>query len=130
MLTLLAPIAALAQSVPPPVTFNDPFFLFFEYASADVGARHTYLLTNIGKAVREFPSKRVEIVGHADRKGSAISNLALSRRRAEAIKAALVRQGIPEGMITVAAVGEARPIVETADGMAEAKNRFVTVMIY
>jgi outer membrane protein OmpA-like peptidoglycan-associated protein len=33
-------------------------------------------------------------------------------------------------VITVDAVGEDRPIVPTADGVAEAQNRFVTVMIY
>jgi outer membrane protein OmpA-like peptidoglycan-associated protein len=130
MLTLLLRLAVLAQSVPAPPQLKDPFLLFFDHASAEVGARHTYLLVNIEKAVQATQAKRVEIVGHADRKGSSRFNLALSRRRAAAIKAALVRRGVPERVITVDAVGEDRPIVPTADGVAEAQNRFVTVMIY
>jgi outer membrane protein OmpA-like peptidoglycan-associated protein len=130
MLTLLIAVAILAQSVrPPPATF-DPFVLFFDYASAEVGARHTDLIANIHKAFEASEAKRVEIVGHADRKGSSSFNLALSRRRAEAIKAALVRQGVAAEAITVDAVGEDRPLVPTSNGVAEAQNRYVTVMIY
>jgi outer membrane protein OmpA-like peptidoglycan-associated protein len=130
MLTLLLPIAALAQSVPAPPSTFDPFFLFFDHASADVVGHHTYLIANIHKAVQATGAKRLEIVGHADRKGSASFNLTLSRRRAEAVKAALVRQGVPAEAIGADAVGEERPIVPTADGVAEPINRFVTVMIY
>ncbi|HEY9348645.1 MAG TPA: OmpA family protein [Inquilinus sp.] len=69
----------------------------------------------------------VDIIGHADRAGSAASNLDLSLRRAEAVRDALVARGVPESLLSVRAVGESDPLVPTADGVAEPQNRFVEI---
>ena len=53
--------------------------------------------------------------GHADRAGAEDYNLALSLKRAEAVRNALVAAGIPAGAITVARRGESEPAVPTPD---------------
>ncbi|HEX8363984.1 MAG TPA: OmpA family protein [Allosphingosinicella sp.] len=67
------------------------------------------------------------VTGHADRVGSAAANRRLSRRRAEAVRDYLAARGIPYASMTIVAVGESRPMVDTADGVPEALNRFVMV---
>ncbi|HEV8260185.1 MAG TPA: OmpA family protein, partial [Burkholderiales bacterium] len=52
----------------------------------------------------------IEVVGHADRIGSEKYNLNLSRRRANAVKTYLVRQGIPAGKINAVGRGESEPV--------------------
>ncbi|GAV36929.1 outer membrane protein precursor [Roseomonas sp. TAS13] len=55
--------------------------------------------------------------------------MGLSRRRADAVAAELVRQGIQRSEITVEAFGESRPLVPTADGVREPQNRRVEIVL-
>jgi outer membrane protein OmpA-like peptidoglycan-associated protein len=52
----------------------------------------------------------IDVFGHADRIGSTKYNLNLSQRRANAVKAYLVRQGIPSGKINAEGRGESEPV--------------------
>lgn len=54
--------------------------------------------------------KTVKIVGHADRTGNAVSNQKLSERRAEAVKALLIKKGIAENVITTQGKGSTQPV--------------------
>ena len=71
----------------------------------------------------------LEVTGHADRSGSDRYNLRLSQRRADAVKVALIDKGIPADQIAVIAKGESEPLVATADGVREAQNRRVQVIL-
>lgn len=72
-------------------------------------------------------SSQVEVVvtGHADRIGSEFYNQGLSQRRADAVKAYLVEQGIEESHIETVAKGESQPLVSCDDvkGEVSGKNR-------
>jgi outer membrane protein OmpA-like peptidoglycan-associated protein len=52
----------------------------------------------------------------------------LSQRRADAVKAELVKLGIPASEITTVAKGESDPLVPTADGVREPRNRRVEIV--
>ena len=54
-------------------------------------------------------------------------NEKLSARRAEAVRAELVRLGVPADAITVRAEGENAPLVATAAGVREPLNRYVAI---
>lgn len=88
------------------------------------------MVDNAAEAVRLTSASKVEIVGHADRKGSSSYNLRLARLRALAVKRALVERGVPAEAITARSVGENEPIVPTGDGVEEAQNRYLTIMIW
>ena len=57
------------------------------------------------------------------------TTLRLSERRAEAVKAELIRLGVPATVITTVGKGEEDPLVPTKDGVREAQNRRVEIVI-
>ncbi|MDP2226415.1 MAG: OmpA family protein [Moraxellaceae bacterium] len=57
----------------------------------------------------------IDVTGHTDRIGTASANLALSRRRAEAVKAMLVKEGIPASGIRTAGMGASKPVTDAGD---------------
>ena len=69
------------------------------------------------------------VTGNADRSGADGYNQALSLRRAEAVKAVLVRDGVQSSTIVIIAKGETQPLVSTADGAREPQNRNVAISI-
>ena len=56
-------------------------------------------------------------------------HLALSLRRAESVKAAMIKLGVPASLIVVIGKGESQPLVPTADGVREPQNRRVEIVI-
>ncbi len=72
---------------------------------------------------------RITTTGHADTSGTPAYNLALSERRANAVKAELVKLGFREAEIVVMFRGEAEPLVATGDGVREPQNRRVEIVM-
>jgi outer membrane protein OmpA-like peptidoglycan-associated protein len=72
---------------------------------------------------------RIEVNGHADRTGSAAYNQTLSERRAQNVAAELVRNGVPQNIITVQGFGYTRPLVPTGPGAREPQNRRVEIIL-
>lgn len=77
-------------------------------------------------ASRERPV-RILVIGNADRVGSDDYNLRLSVRRAEAVKAELVRDGLDNRLIYVSGRGFHDPAVPTEPGVRERENRRVVI---
>jgi outer membrane protein OmpA-like peptidoglycan-associated protein len=119
--TLLAAATPAIARLPPMV--------WFETGSVRLGARGEAELDWAVAWLRETRAEHISIGGHADRVGSAAANLRLSRRRAEAVREALVRRGFPADRIEIRAFGETRPLIETADGVPERQNRYAIVVI-
>jgi len=121
--------APIAAPPPPPPPAPPSFMVFFDWDRSDLSpqARQT-----IGQAAQSFKQKgnaRVTATGHADRSGPDAYNMALSLRRANAVKDELVRQGVPANAIVVTGRGESMPLVQTADGVREPQNRRVEIVV-
>lgn len=76
----------------------------------------------------QYPERRVMIEGFTDNVGGDDSNLALSRRRAEAFQQALINGGVPAERIEVRAYGEAYPVADNASAAGRQQNRRVEVL--
>lgn len=81
----------------------------------------TYLLT--------LPAPEILVVGHTDRVGSQADNDRLSRQRAEAVKRTIQAAGVRTVRIQASGRGEREPVVQTADGVAEPRNRRVEIRV-
>jgi outer membrane protein OmpA-like peptidoglycan-associated protein len=71
----------------------------------------------------------VVVIGHTDRVGSDDYNDTLSRQRAEVARQALVYRGLAAEQAVTVGRGKREPVVPTADGVAEARNRRVEILV-
>jgi OOP family OmpA-OmpF porin len=101
--------------------------LYFKFDSADLAKGAEATLAKITAAYRSGAPVTIVLGGHADRAGPVPYNRALSRRRSEAVRRALIERGIPIQLISQFAFGEARPQIATSDGAREPRNRRVEI---
>ncbi|MGL5867395.1 MAG: OmpA family protein [Dermatophilaceae bacterium] len=83
----------------------------------------------VAAILKTAPTTRVAIAGFTDNRGSQAGNLALSTRRAEAVRVALVQRGIAAGRLTAAGRGSASPIATNATEAGRASNRRITFTV-
>ena len=121
------PVAAPAPAPAPALVRT--YRVFFNWDRADLTERAREIIAEAANNARRVQTTRVEVAGHADRSGSAAYNQRLSQRRADAVAAELIRQGIAPDEIAVSAYGESRPLVPTADGVREPQNRRVEIVL-
>jgi OOP family OmpA-OmpF porin len=84
--------------------------LRFEEASTRIDRASASLVDEVATALRPCLGSIIEITGHTDSLGSEPGNLALSRERAEAVRAALVERGIPADGLRTRGVGSSVPV--------------------
>jgi len=73
--------------------------------------------------------KKLRVEAHTDDQGSDSANLALSQRRADAVRRALVSAGIAAARITAVGKGEAAPVADNASAEGRARNRRVEITV-
>ena len=79
--------------------------------------------------MNKFPLSEFAIKGHTDTTGSVSGNLKLSNKRANAVKAYLVKNGIDASRLTSKGFGQDRPIDTNDTRAGRAKNRRVEVKV-
>jgi outer membrane protein OmpA-like peptidoglycan-associated protein len=102
----------------------------FALDSARILPEYDERVRNFAEILRRNPSMRTTIVGHTDRRGSYGYNMALSKRRAEAVKARLVELGISSDRIRTEGKGYTRPIASGSGESAHRLNRRIEAKIY
>lgn len=112
---------------PPPVARN--YLVFFDWDKATLTEEARTIIRSATEASKKVAVTRIRTTGHADRSGPDRYNMGLSLRRAAAVKAELVRLGVPPQMIVVVGKGEREPLVPTADGVREPQNRRVEIVL-
>ena len=71
----------------------------------------------------------VEVTGHTDRVGKVADNDRLSQERAEAVRDAMVKNGLQASFIRAVGRGEREPLIPTPDEQEEPRNRRVQVIV-
>ncbi len=112
---------------PQPVPLEREFIVFFGFNRADLTPQALSTIRKAVGSVRDSGSAAIRVVGHADRAGSISYNKALSVRRAQSVKKALIGEGIAGNSISISGRGESEPAVPTADGIREPQNRRVHI---
>ena len=119
-----------AVAPPPPAAPQAPsFMVFFDWDRSNLSAQAVNTIKQAAAQYKTKGSARVTATGHTDKSGPDSYNMALSLRRANTVKDALVREGVPATAISVIGKGESQPLVQTADGVREPQNRRVEIVI-
>lgn len=116
---------ALAALPPPPRRF----VLNFRFESDELTDQARTLLPDVLQLVRDRPLANVVVTGHTDTMGTPQANYELGLKRASAVRNLLIRAGLDPARIDVSSLGETDPLVRTADGTAEPRNRRVDIAV-
>ena len=115
-------------SAPPATQVKQLFVVYFNTGQSDLSPDAQ---AKIDQAAATFKQggTAVAVKGHADRVGDQGANLRLSMQRTAAVKAALMRAGVPESAIRSGSLGEESLPVPTADQVPERLNRSVHITV-
>ncbi|MGH8240021.1 MAG: peptidoglycan-associated lipoprotein Pal [Steroidobacteraceae bacterium] len=102
--------------------------VYFAYDRAEIKPEFVPIVTAHAKYLNANSSNKVRLEGHSDERGSREYNIGLGERRAQAVRRALMLQGVTEAQITTVSYGEERPAVQGSDESAYAKNRRVELV--
>ena len=103
--------------------------VLFQTGSAALRPGAADKLRTLAGYLHAHPAQAVRIDGFTDAVGSAASNLALSRARADSVAHALSEQGVNPQRLSLNGHGEADPVASNADAAGRQLNRRVEVTL-
>ena len=108
------------------LTFGD---VLFDTGKSDLNSGATRKLDQLAQFLTEHQDRRVQIDGFTDSVGADGYNEELSRRRADAVKSALLTRGIDGSRIGTQGYGKTFPVASNSDSGGRQLNRRVEVVI-
>ena len=104
--------------------------IFFDTGKADIKPESKASLDQIGALLKQRPDLKLHVVGHTDNVGGIDSNMALSKRRAESVVAALATTyGVNRARLTGNGVASLAPVKTNTTEEGRAKNRRVELVL-
>ncbi len=123
-----APMPAAAPApAPPPMART--FLVFFDFDRYNLRDDARRVIEAAAANYKATGSARIEVSGYTDLAGTQAYNMRLSQRRADAVAAYLMRQGVPKNVMDVKWFGKEHPRVPTPDGVREPQNRRVEIVM-
>ena len=103
--------------------------ILFDTGRADVKPESAAALAEIARLLAESPKLTLHVVGHTDNVGALAQNVDLSRRRADAVVAALTTtHKVPASRLRADGVGPLAPVASNDSEAGRAKNRRVELV--
>ncbi len=99
--------------------------IYFDFDSSEIRPEFSAVVSTQARRLVANPAARVRLEGHTDERGSREYNIALGERRAQAVRRALMLQGVADAQVVTVSYGEERPAVEGTDEGAWSMNRRV-----
>jgi OOP family OmpA-OmpF porin len=123
-----APVASPAAEVPAsPISRS--YLVFFDWDKAILTDRARQIVAEAAANSTKVQYTRIEVNGYTDTSGTPKYNQGLSVRRAQAVAAELVKDGVPKSAISIQGFGETHPLVQTGPGVREPQNRRVEIIV-
>jgi peptidoglycan-associated lipoprotein len=106
-------------------TLQQKNVVYFDYDSSEIRSGDVAIVSAHAAYLVKYPGARVRLEGHTDERGSREYNIGLGERRAQAVRRALLAQGVADAQVATVSYGEERPASEGSDEAAYAQNRRV-----
>ena len=123
------PPPAPAPVVAPAPAPSRSYLVFFDWDKATLTDRARQIIKDAADNSTRVQYTRIEVNGYTDTSGTQQYNQGLSVRRARAVQAELVRDGVPAQAITIQGFGDTNLLVPTGPGVREPQNRRVEIII-
>jgi outer membrane protein OmpA-like peptidoglycan-associated protein len=128
--------AFAAPPPPPPAPMAAPapaparsYLVFFDWDKATLTPRAQQIIAEAAANSTKVKYTQIQVNGYTDTSGTPQYNQGLSIRRAQAVAAELVKDGVPKGAIAIQGFGETHLLVPTGPGVREPQNRRVEIII-
>jgi outer membrane protein OmpA-like peptidoglycan-associated protein len=118
---------APAPVAPSPISRS--YLVFFDWDKADLTDRARQIVSEAAANSTKVQYTQLEVNGYTDTSGTPRYNQGLSIRRAQAVAAELVKDGVPKNAIAIQGFGETHLLVPTGPGVREPQNRRVEIII-
>lgn len=105
------------------------FTLYFVEGKEEFTDESKQIVDSIFSEIAKRPVPDIVVVGHADLTGTDEFNDALALKRAELVRTELIGRGIKPANIYAVSRGKRDPVVLTASGVSEARNRRVEIVV-
>jgi hypothetical protein len=105
------------------------YLVFFDWDKATLTPRAQQIIKEAADNSTKVTVTQIEVNGYTDTSGTPQYNQGLSMRRAQAVAAELVKDGVPQAVIAIQGFGETHLLVPTAPGVREPQNRRVEIII-
>lgn len=106
-----------------------PQDILFDTGSAALTGALRNDLAALANSMNNFPNTTVNVIGHTDNVGTAAFNQDLSSRRAQAVSAVLLQNGVASSRIRSIGRGENNPIASNLNADGRQLNRRVEITI-
>ena len=120
-----APVPAAVPASP----IARSYLVFFDWDKAVLTDRARQIVSEAAVNSTKVQYTRIEVNGYTDTSGTPKYNLGLSIRRAKAVAAELVKDGVPKDAISIQGFGDTHLLVPTGPGVREPQNRRVEIII-
>ncbi len=114
-------------AAPPPPTRT--WMVFFDTNSTTISDQANATVSAAAAIAKSAANSKVEVTGYTDTEGSVALNQALSVRRANSVRDALVRNGVSPQSIRVVGAGEQSLLVPTPDQTKYPSNRRAQIIV-
>jgi OOP family OmpA-OmpF porin len=103
-------------------------YINFDTDKADIRPDSQGVVDQIAALLKENPGLKVSIEGHTDNTGTPAHNKTLSEQRANAVMAAITKQGVAAGRMSAVGWGQEKPVADNRTEAGRAKNRRVELV--
>jgi outer membrane protein OmpA-like peptidoglycan-associated protein len=125
-----APAPAAAPMAAPAPAPAKTYLVFFDWDKYNLTPRATQIVAQAASDSKTQNVTMLDVSGYTDTSGTPQYNMGLSDRRAKAVSAELVKDGVPASEIEIHAYGETHLLVPTGPGVREPQNRRVEIVLH
>jgi peptidoglycan-associated lipoprotein len=102
--------------------------IYFDFDKSEIKPEFADVIAAHARNLTSNPNLKMKLEGNTDERGTREYNIGLGERRAQAVRRAMMLQGVAESQLTTVSFGAERPAAEGDDEAAWAQNRRVELV--